>query len=85
MSPQVTYGGVRKSRRLEQASTRHGVFKEHWLSVQRSDDVKSIKLNLQNRLRVPTIYQHLYFNDRELDSSETIESLGIGPGDVLDL
>lgn len=54
--------------------------------VNKPDTVKAIKVCLAELYNTPTIYQRLFFKGRELDdSSETVEHIGICPGDTIEM
>ncbi|KAL4067914.1 hypothetical protein J3A83DRAFT_4097639 [Scleroderma citrinum] len=75
--------GLRQSKRIRQGRGRRESAR---LTVSKSTTVKDIKTMLQDILKVPTIYQRLFYKNQELeDSTTTVEALGILINDTLHL
>ncbi|EGO18657.1 hypothetical protein SERLADRAFT_418842 [Serpula lacrymans var. lacrymans S7.9] len=75
--------GVRQSKRIRQTKDRGETRR---LTIYKSTTVKEIKIMLYEQLKIPTIYQRLFYRGQELqDNLATVQSLGILINDILDL
>lgn len=58
--------------------------KPELITVKKLDTLKNIRIKIQELTDTPTLYQRIFFNNREIeDSSETVESIGITQGESL--
>ncbi|KZP12614.1 cysteine proteinase [Athelia psychrophila] len=83
----VTYGrsaaGTRKSTRIKHVRDKGGKRK---LMISKQSTVKDIKVQLQEQLNIPAVYQRLFYQGLELeDNARDAASLGILADDILHL
>lgn len=57
--------------------------KQMWVEVQKDTPIKEVRLHIYETWKVSPLSQRLFLKDREVDASETIESLQIAQGDYL--
>lgn len=55
------------------------------VDVGKDTTIKDVKLDILHMFKISPISQNIYYNGRELDSSETIGSIGLLVGDHLNL
>ncbi|KAI5474385.1 ubiquitin carboxyl-terminal hydrolase 48 [Pseudohyphozyma bogoriensis] len=79
----VTYGNGTKRTRQKAKTMESRALKS--LEISKDDTVKDIKVKIDAERSIPTIYQRLFLDGRELDNEQTVEALEIGTGSIIEL